>query len=505
MNLRGRRSYVSTGTLLAAWISALAPELAAQPAEEAAPAAPAPPPVESAPTTAPPPVESAPTTASPPAGAAPAPAPATEPALLQGAPPPPASTEPRALPAPPVAAPGGAPPPAPADAAAASASPEPAEAPNGRQVDQIVFEPGKGLSFTSRDEEFSLSLRLRGQFLYTLERVNAADDWSHLLQIRRARLTFVGHVFGEHNKYKTELAISPRDENVSGSGPTLTPLLDWYAEFDYVKHATLRIGQYKVPFSRQRVISSGDLQMVDRALAQGEFNLDRDIGFHFHSPGIADLFRYYAGIWFNQGRDADTFNDDFDQMYIARVELLPFGDFEDYSEGDLERMDKPGLSVGAAYAYLDDATADRGILGSAPADGGTTDVHLVTADATFKLAGVSLSGEFFYRQGDRNGGGAVDELGAPIPVEVARNGVGWFLQGGYLLAPAPVEFTARYSEVRPTGDDSSLEQQHELGAGVSFYPGEHSLKLQADYFRIWPKGGIDQGDDQIRAQLQLAY
>lgn len=381
---------------------------------------------------------------------------------------------------------------------------EPAPAPK-LELSEARYKPGKGLILTSEDDQFSLALRLRAQFLYTLVDAPDADQVMHGFQIRRARVLASGHVFGKHNKYKVELAMSPRDENVNSGGPTLTPLLDWHAEFDYIKDATLRVGQYKVPFNRQRVISSGDLQMVDRSLAQAEFNLDRDVGMHLHAQDLAglDLFRYYAGVWINEGRDASEMHP-LDMMYIARVEVLPFGMFDDYREGDLERMDKPGLSLGAAYAYLENAANERGILGSPPEDGGTTDIHVMTADLLFKAHGFSLQSEFYYRTGDRTAGDAVDDAGEPIPTVAPRDGLGWFVQSGYLLGAVPVEFSGRYSEVRPVGSDSSLSEERELGAAVSWYPGAHSLKLQGDYFRLW-EDEIADGTNQFRVQLQVSH
>lgn len=428
---------------------------------------------------------------------------------------------PEAAPAAPEAAPVPATPEAPqtapvevtAPAAPPASTAEPtatAEPPLDPQADRPVdesktrFVPGKGLTFRSQDKAFEIALRLRGQFLYTLLD-EPSEQLAHSFQLRRARVQFGGHAFSVHNKYKVELALSPRDENVRGTaGPTLTPLLDWYAEFDYLRDLNLRVGQYKVPFSRQRVISSGDLQLVDRAIAQSEFNLDRDVGFHLFSSDLGGLKRlkYYAGAWINEGRDASAMRG-LDMMYIARVEALPFGMFADYKEADIERTEKPRLSIGLAYAYLDDALRDRGILGSVPADEGTSDVHVMTVDAFFKLRGISLFGEFFLRRASRTPGGAVDEMGMVIPTAPSRDGIGWFVQAGYVLPGRPVEVAARYSEVRPRGDDSALEREHESTVGVSWYPGGHSYKLQADYGRLW-SGSIGEGANQGRVQLQLA-
>lgn len=99
--------------------------------------------------------------------------------------------------------------------------------------------------------------------------------------------------------------------------------------------------------------------------------------------------------------------------------------------------------MGVAYAYLQNARRNAGILGEVPADEGTTNFHNVTADVMFKLAGFSLLSEFYYREGTRNPGTARDSSGQPIPLEPARDGMGFFAQVGYLLPRTALEVGAR--------------------------------------------------------------
>lgn len=374
---------------------------------------------------------------------------------------------------------------------------------------KMKFQPGKGLVVASENGRFKLATRLRAQFLYTLQHDGVENDIEHGLQIRRARLQFGGHVFNEHNRFKAELAFSPRDEGFDGT-PHHTPLLDWYAELDYLRDLTLRIGQYKVPYSRQRVISSGNLQLVDRSMANGEFNLDRDIGLDLRSKDLFGLgrLRYYAGVYLGEGRDQYDLSS-FDLMYLGRVEVLPFGSFKDYSEADFERSRRPRLSLGAAYGFVDDAVRNRGIKGKTPTDGGTTDYHNATADFMFKIVGLSLSGEFFYRHGRRDFGDAtvVDEMGGemPAPREDPRNGIGWFLQGGFLVPRLPLEIAGRYGQVRALGVRTSLPNLDEAGGGLSYYFAHHPLKLQLDYFHTWEDAVLPRGSDRVRLQLQTAF
>jgi phosphate-selective porin OprO/OprP len=385
-------------------------------------------------------------------------------------------------------------------------TPDPTDANKGVSAE---FEPGKGLDMSSSDGDFRLVTNLAGQVLYTVVS-DEEEETSQSLQIRRARLVFSGHWFGEHNKYYIQFALSPRDLQFKDGNPTKSPVFDWILTFDYLRDFSFRLGQYRVPFSRQRRIPYSKLQLVDRALANFEFNLDRDIGMDFHSNNLLglDLFRYNAGVFIGEGRDTYE-QSDFELLYVARVEVLPLGMFEDYFEADLERRSKPALSIGAAYAFLDKAKGNRGILGSAPSDGGTTDTHNATADLMFKLVGFSLLSEVYYRKGKRDFGDAtvIGESGVEVaaPLEDARTGMGWFAQVGWVVPKVPFELAGRYSQVRPVGDHTSLTRSDEVGGGLNWYFFGPSLKLSADYFHTFKEGDLDNATDQLRVQLQAGF
>lgn len=371
-------------------------------------------------------------------------------------------------------------------------------------VPEVKFVPGKGLTVASEDGAFELTTKIRAQILGSYE-VDRSDDVDRLsgAQIRRARLAFQGHLFGKHNKYKMELALSPRDAATRDGGVGTAPLLDWYMTFDYLKAATVVAGQYKVPYNRQRVVSSGSLQMVDRSIVQSEFNLDRNVGVDVRSTSLlGGHLHYYAGIYGGEGRNAFELHEN-NVLYLARVEILPFGNFQDYVEADFERTG-PRLSIGAAYAYDTNSRRNQGPLGRAPADGGTTTFHNAEADFLLKMYGLSVTGEYFYRKGTRKPGDATDPVtGAPVPIERARSGHGFFVQTGFLLPQTMLEIVGRYGQLRGTGD-TSLREQHEAGGGLSYYFARHSFKLQADYFKLWGTE-LSKGADQVRLQLEAGF
>lgn len=462
-------------------------------------------------------VPAAPATPTPvaeaPLEAPPAPAEPAEPAA-PAAPAPPAPAPPAPAPAPPApAAPAPELPVPPAPEAVEVVNPDWPEGEGELKADRHLdndksrYRLGKGLSFESADGQHSMIPRLRAQFRHTTTNPEG-EEATQGMQIRRARLQFSGHMWGKKNQYKAEFAVSPRDTSTKDDGPKTSILLDWYMQFGQLRDATLRIGQYKVPFNRQRVISSGDLQMVDRSIVNGNLNVDRDLGLDLRSKDLfgLDMLKYYLGVYVGEGRNTYT-NSDTGLMYLARLEFLPMGtDWKDYKEADLERVQKPKLSIGIGTGYIDRAKKNQGIRGSTPSDGGTADVTLVNADIMFKWAGFSLFSEYIRHDIEREFGDVVDEDTGAVAEEAPRNSDGVMVQAGYLLPRTDLEFAARIGRVEPTDDDSGMKPQTELGAGASYYFAHHAFKLQADYFHL-TEGEDDEEvvEHEVRVQMQAAF
>ncbi len=333
----------------------------------------------------------------------------------------------------------------------------------------VRFKPGKGLEFKSTDGLFSLAMGLRAMFLYELNNdpsLPSGDQSTQEVMIRRARITFAGNMWGKDNKYKIELAISPKDEAVDSAGSlTQTPLLTWTNSFTQIRDLNLRIGQYKIPYSRERVISSSKLVHVDRSPANKAFNLDRDIGLDVGSEDLfgANMLQYNLGIYAGEGR----------------------GRFEPQ---DFDRTG-PRLSIGVAYAFVDNPVGAKNILDEAPEEA-LYDYHNATADLLFKAYGFSLEGAFFWRDGG-------DQYAS-----FAETGTGYFAQPGYLLPGTGIGLAGRWSQVMPEAD-SALSTVHEVGPSVSYYfaGARNKMKLQADYLRSWGEDAAE-GENLARLQLQ---
>jgi len=94
-----------------------------------------------------------------------------------------------------------------------------------------------------------------------------------------------------------------------------------------------------------------------------------------------------------------------------------------------------------------------------------------------------------------------------LTVSPTRDGTGLHIQAGYLIPRMPLELALRYATVNGSDEagNDGLTDLQEYAAGVSYYFAYHQLKLQADYTRLVPDGEFGDGQDQVRAQLQIAY
>jgi phosphate-selective porin OprO/OprP len=380
------------------------------------------------------------------------------------------------------------------------------------------WRPGVGLEVASANGRFSLAFNAFMQLQAAVVRVPGApatdqslgvDGRTDLtLQFRRARVWLSGNVFTRNIKYRLALTFAPAELEFRNGVPRRAPILDWFFTFDRFRDFTLVVGQYKVPYNHQRMNKITSLQFVDRSLANNEFTFDRDIGFDLRSRDLAGLgkLRYYLGVYLGDGI-AKYGPSNFGLMYLGRFEVLPFGQYDDLEESDLDRSPKPRMTIGAAYGFVDrDPHDNHGFFGKVPADGGATSTHNATVDLSFRIAGFSLDGAFFWRNGWRIPGDAVDAMGLPVLPVAARNGVGYFAQAGYLIPRTPLELGARYGGARGTPGrfGTSLPDQTEVGGVVNVFLARHFLKLQLDYLRIYSTA-VTGPTDQVRLQLQATF
>lgn len=107
------------------------------------------------------------------------------------------------------------------------------------------------------------------------------DDRRLYLFLKQARLSFSGQY--ERYAYRAELAFAGEEEVKAPNPGVSLNLLDLYVDAPLWRTARVRIGQFRVPYSRERLASSADLVFADRSIQNLGFRMGRDVGAAVHA------------------------------------------------------------------------------------------------------------------------------------------------------------------------------------------------------------------------------
>jgi len=348
---------------------------------------------------------------------------------------------------------------------------------------------GKGLfNLKGKDSTWTMKVGMRFQTLATSGwDVNGGlNNPSASMLIRRSRLKFDGFAYSPKLKYKLELGLSNRDMSGASAFTSNSPryILDAVLKWNFSGNFVLWAGQTKLAGNRERVVSSGDLQMVDRSLLNSRFNIDRDIGLQLrHHFNLTDTFivKEVFSISQGEGRNVTTGNLGGHQ-YTSRLEILPFGNFAskgDYRGSDLKFETSPKLAIGVTYDFNNNAVKNRSNQGSYMInDTGfyETNISTLFVDAIYKHKGFSLMAEYANRDAAdpyaKNSDGSL--TGAEVQV-----GNGLNVQSGYLLSKT-VELSTRYTNIALNKSITGKGSENQYTLGLSKYIAGHKLKVQTD-------------------------
>lgn len=331
----------------------------------------------------------------------------------------------------------------------------------------------RGFVIESPDGAFSLKTQARVQVRYTLLSApdpDAAGD-SRLIgsqfAVQRARLTLGGHAFTDDLGYKFQ----------SDFGKGSVSLKDFYVDYRVAGDVRVRAGQYKRPFSRQQITSSGSQELVDRAITDKYFGAGRDVGVTVHnnyekSPDI----EWAVGLF--NGTGENVVPDKLNPALVARVGYN-HGGIKGYTEADLEGGPLR-FGVGAS------------VLSELDLDGDDASGIRSELDYVIKMEGFSTTGGVYFATA-QDGEGFADQ---------ASQALGFHVQAGYTVAHTH-QVAGRYALIEPQTEGEGRLQ--EASIGYSLYRFEHGLKWQTDL-----AVGLDQGqsfgdDMQLRSQLQLSF
>jgi phosphate-selective porin OprO/OprP len=245
----------------------------------------------------------------------------------------------------------------------------------------------------------SLGGLLQVQFL-TVVRENQPSPSASGTSLRRARISIDGNVYVPQLGYRAELELGQ-----DGLGP-----LDLYMEYRPSPRWSLRLGQLRVPFSRNWLIAEARLAFAERSAATEEFRYGHDVGVLASVALLAERVSVSLGAFNGAGRNA--VNDNVDPVLVARVDGT-VGSPWNGEEGDLARTRPPSVTGGlaatldyavvpAAYGFASGAPLAPTVIVNHDTDGdGRPDgvrVLQLEADLALRWRGFAVDGEVYYRR-----------------------------------------------------------------------------------------------------------
>lgn len=360
---------------------------------------------------------------------------------------------------------------------------------------------GKGVGMTSPDSLFQLNIRFRMQ-----NRVQFGEDEDGKTAIgayvRRLRLRFDGYVGDPRFLYAIQLSFAPDDVGEIQAGGNLNVIRDAVIFFRPNAFWTFSLGQTKLPGNRQRVNSSGALQLTDRSINNAKFNLDRDFGLQIHNLNeFRDRFSYNFKMAVTTGNGRNTtMEEDQGLSYTGKVEIFPLGAFANSGstfEGDIERENRPKLLFSGAYNVNDRAVKSQGTLGDQLSE--TRSQTSLLLDAMLKYRGFMAMIAYM----NRNARNPIIETGDKP--EWVYTGHGTDYQASYLF-PSDFEVIGRFSTQKVNRQvHAFLPHQDQYTVGLTRYVWEHAFKFQVETsFNRYRYINNTTGDDwHARFQIEM--
>ena len=364
----------------------------------------------------------------------------------------------------------------------------------------------KGFTLATTDGLFKTKIQWRFQGRYTFpERgdprsaSNFSDNEESTFELRRVRMKVGGHGYKPWIKYYFEVDWQPTIGNASDSCcGDRTRLIDWRIMLEKFKWLKLRIGQWKINYSRERVDSSGKQTMVERSIMNRVFTIDRQVGMMVYgrvNPGTILDANYYLGIYSGSGRA--TANPDDNMMYMGRIQWNVFGRELKWRQSDVKFHKKPTASVSyGAYTVKGKCTRwSSSGCGSIGSDSNALtvtgddayDFSTSVSDSRYQVSGMQVGSAMKYRGWSwqhETHWKKIKDTKAPAGLQ-NTNMFGGYLQTGYFphyiisAVPKPLEIAFRYSHVDPNVDAGG-DMRQEFTTGFNWFFAGHRNKLTLD-------------------------
>lgn len=319
------------------------------------------------------------------------------------------------------------------------------------------------------------------------------NDNAYGFDLPHTRLVFKGHVFEPGIRFfiRTQFgsfeSFQPGTFSTNGANIGALDVLDAYVAFDLDNQWSVRVGQFKLPFSRERLVSVQNLLTADRSSVDTLMSVGRSQGVELSTR--TDSFSWavavsdggtdnlLAGISNNSGyfplgtQPTNSFFWDRQATFAitSRVEFKLSGDWSEFREMTSPIGASPGLLLGLAGHYQ---------IGQAPygptpnggqvySGGGNNEWISVTADASWNVGGATVYGAIYYSNSETRW--SVQNVGTNLPrIRGTTNLIGMILQGSMYMTPK-WELFARYQYLDPS-TTPTLDPGGNNAAPVEFSP-----------------------------------
>ena len=356
-----------------------------------------------------------------------------------------------------------------------------------------------GFFLASADGRFRLNVggQIQARYMYSfIDRptpffppdagANASPDRHlHGFEMSRTRLAFSGHAFNPDLQYMV------RGEFGRDGGSF--DLLDAWVRYHFNNEWSLRVGQFKLPFSREQLVSSARQLAVERSLIDSNMNIGRSSGIELtyaddhlrvalaYSDGAQDQLSAVPtafGVNPLGGAQGGGFNRSalarsVEYAWTARLEYLVAGSWNQFSDFTSPIGENFGLLLGVAGHYQ---RSEAGLLGFAPAQQNSNWVGY-TVDASLELGGASAFLAFTHHYIEiKNIPGFRSNV----------NVFGFVAQAGMYVTPKVEPFvryefgTWRFNELEVPALDRLLSDLHLISVGVNYYLDGHDAKWTTD-------------------------
>jgi len=369
---------------------------------------------------------------------------------------------------------------------------------------------GNGIfNSVAKDSTWAMKMGLQLQFQGSAEweeRNSSFSDVETQFLIRRARLKFDGFIYSPKLTYKIALGLSNRDMSGASKFTNNAPryIIDAVVKWNFYENFELWFGQAKLPGDFETLMSSANLQFVDRSMLNKSFGIDRDLGVQLrHQLQLSEnlLLKEAFAISQGEGRNVTSKNLGGFQ-FTSRLEIYPLGDFTKdgaFLGGDLNREPTPKLALGIAYDFNDNAVktgGNQGVYMLTDSGFHETDISTVFVDAIFKYRGFSVLAQYTDRTADVPVAINSDGLATGDVVNV---GSGFNIQSGYLFE-SNWEVSGRYTNLNPETPLTVKNSENQYTLGVSKYILGHKLKIQTDMSYL----ELENSRNQLMYRLQFA-